>query len=67
MPRSPIQILRSSDGASFAQVGSAVAGATSATNNPGAFGTFYYEVRHVAADGTPGDASDVVTITLTPP
>ena len=66
-PTLSIQILRSTDGYSFTQVGSASAGATTASNNPSAFGTFYYEVRHQNADGSVGFASAYATVTVAGP
>lgn len=60
------QIFRSTDGVSFSQVWTVSAGVQSYSDYTGSYGTFYYEVRHVAADGTPGTFSTVAGCTLSP-
>lgn len=65
-PTLVVQLFLSSDGVSFTQVGTASAGATTTAVDAGAYGTFYFKIRHLAADGTPGTFSSVAFCTLTP-
>lgn len=60
----PIQVFRSTDGVSFAQITTVAAGLTAYTDTPGSHGTFYYRVRHIAADGTPSDFSFAASATI---
>ena len=66
-PSLPILVYRSTDGVAFTQVATVTAGVTTTTNEPGAFGTFYYEVAHQNADGTTSALSDYASVTTTPP
>ena len=58
------QVLRSSDGVSFTQVGTAAAGATAYNDAIGAYGTFYYEVRHVTGAGVMGAVSAYASVNI---
>lgn len=48
------QVFYSSNGTTFSQIGTATAGATSKSVDVGAYGHFYFYVRHVTGGGTPG-------------
>lgn len=67
VPTLPTQISRSTDGVTFAVVGTAAALATSYTDTTGANGLFYYVVRHVAGDGTLGTLSNVASVSVSGP
>lgn len=60
------QIHRGTDGVSYSQVGSVAAGVQTYNDYTFAYGTFYYKVRHVAADGTLGAFSTYAARTVAP-
>lgn len=59
------EVWRSTDGVTFFQQSTEAAGVTTAFNNVMAAGLFYFKVRHVEADSTPGQWSAAASIVMT--